>query len=381
MDGLTVSGLTKSFGNGNSKTQAIDDFNVEVGKGELLVLLGPSGCGKSTTIRALAGLEAPDAGSITFGSQAVYDAARGIDVRPHKRDIGMVFQSFALWPHMTVRRNIAYPLQARRRGGNRQKLVEQAAELIDCTKLLGRYPSQLSGGQQQRVALARAFVASPAIMLFDEPLSNLDAKLREQLRTDLHRLHRNVGFTGVYVTHDHAEALALGDRLAIMRAGRIEHLGTPASVFSAPRTEYVAGFIGIENVIELHRTADRWTCTGGEVHGDPAFQGDVVRLRIRKEDVRLRGSAMDLTSREIGVAGATVVDVSFQGRTWEVVAEVGGVRVDAIVDGSDRVPVVGDTVVIAFQTQHALVYSATGDLVACAESATNHEIRSRAGVC
>jgi len=381
MDGLTVSGLTKSFGNGNSKTQAIDDFNVEVGKGELLVLLGPSGCGKSTTIRALAGLEAPDAGSITFGSQAVYDAARGIDVRPHKRDIGMVFQSFALWPHMTVRRNIAYPLQARRRGGNRQKLVEQAAELIDCTKLLERYPSQLSGGQQQRVALARAFVASPAIMLFDEPLSNLDAKLREQLRTDLHRLHRNVGFTGVYVTHDHAEALALGDRLAIMRAGRIEQLGTPASVFSAPRTEYVAAFIGIENVIELHRTADCWTCTGGEVHGDPAFQGDVVRLRIRKEDVRLRGSAMDLTSREIGVAGATVVDVSFQGRTWEVVAEVGGVRVDAIVDGSDRVPVVGDTVVIAFQTQHALVYSATGDLVACAESATNHEIRSRAGVC
>jgi iron(III) transport system ATP-binding protein len=381
MDGLTVSGLTKSFGNGNSKTQAIDEFNVEVGKGELLVLLGPSGCGKSTTIRALAGLEAPDAGSITFGSQAVYDAARGIDVRPHKRDIGMVFQSFALWPHMTVRRNIAYPLQARRRGGNRQKLVEQAAELIDCTKLLERYPSQLSGGQQQRVALARAFVASPAIMLFDEPLSNLDAKLREQLRTDLHRLHRNVGFTGVYVTHDHAEALAVGDRLAIMRAGRIEQLGTPASVFSAPRTEYVAAFIGIENVIELHRTADCWTCTGGEVHGDPAFQGDVVRLRIRKEDVRLRGSAMDLTSREIGVAGATVVDVSFQGRTWEVVAEVGGVRVDAIVDGSDRVPVVGDTVVIAFQTQHALVYSATGDLVACAESATNHEIRSRAGVC
>jgi iron(III) transport system ATP-binding protein len=190
-----------------------------------------------------------------------------------------------------------------------------------------------------------------------------------------------VGFTGVYVTHDHAEALALGDRLAIMRAGRIEQLGTPASVFSAPRTEYVAAFIGIENVIELRRTADRWTCTGGEVHGDLAFQGDVVRLRIRKEDVRLCGSAMDLTSRELGVAGATVVDVSFQGRTWEVVAEVGGVRVDAIVDGSDRVPVVGDTVVIAFQTQHALVYSATGDLVACAESATNHEIRSRAGVC
>jgi iron(III) transport system ATP-binding protein len=370
MGDLRVSGLKKSFGTGGSKVSAVDGFNVEVRDGELLVLLGPSGCGKSTTIRALAGLEVPDAGRIAFGPQVVFDAGRRIEVRPHKRDIGMVFQSYALWPHMTVRRNIAYPLRARRRReGNRRELVEQAAELVDCTELLDRYPSQLSGGQQQRVALARALVARPAVMLFDEPLSNLDAKLREQLRADLHRLHRQVGFTGVYVTHDHAEALALGDRLAIMRAGRIEQLGTPALVFSEPRTEYVAAFIGIDNVIELRRDGDRWACPGGAVHGDvPAYEGDVVRLRVRNEDVRLCASPADLTSREIGVAGATVVDVSFQGRSWAVVAKLGDVRVAAVLDRSARVPSPGDAMVIAFETKHTLVYGATGELLAAAKS-------------
>jgi iron(III) transport system ATP-binding protein len=369
MGDLRVSGLTKSFGSGGSKVLAVDGFTVEVKDGELLVLLGPSGCGKSTTIRALAGLEVPDAGRIAFGPQVVFDAGRRIEVRPHKRDIGMVFQSYALWPHMTVRRNIAYPLRARRRReGNRKELVEQAAALVECAQLLDRYPSQLSGGQQQRVALARALVARPAVMLFDEPLSNLDAKLRDQLRADLHRLHRRVGFTGVYVTHDHAEALALGDRLAIMRAGRIEQLGSPALVFSEPRTEYVAAFIGIDNVIELRRDAGRWACPDGALHGDvPAYKGDVVRLRIRNEDVRLCASTADLTSGEIGVAGATVVDVSFQGRTWAVVAKLGDVRVSALLDKPARLPAPGDTVVIAFEAQHALVYAATGELLPAGE--------------
>jgi iron(III) transport system ATP-binding protein len=377
MGDLRVSGLTKSFGTGGSKMLAVDGFNVEVKDGELLVLLGPSGCGKSTTIRALAGLEVPDAGRIAFGSQVVFDAERRIEVRPHNRDIGMVFQSYALWPHMTVRRNIAYPLRSRRRReGNREELVKQAAELVNCAELLDRYPSQLSGGQQQRVALARALVARPAIMLFDEPLSNLDAKLRDQLRADLHSLHRQVGFTGVYVTHDHAEALALGDRLAIMCAGRIEQLDTPALVFSEPRTEYVAAFIGIDNVIELRRDGDRWACPGGALHGNvPAYEGDVVRLRIRNEDVRLCASPADITGREIGVAGATVVDVGFHGRTWEVVAVLGDVPISAMLGGSARVPAPGDTVVIAFETQHTLVYGATGELLAAAAASTNHEKR------
>lgn len=362
---LKVSGLSKSFGSRDAKMLAVDDFEMTINDGELLVLLGPSGCGKSTTLRSLAGLEAPDAGHIAFGSQVVFDAERRIDVRPHKRDIGMVFQSFALWPHMTVARNIAYPLRARRgRSSGHRALVEGAAELVGCTNLLGRYPSQLSGGQQQRIALARALVAKPGVMLFDEPLSNLDAKLRDQLRTDLHRLHREVGFTGVYVTHDHAEALALGDRLAIMRAGRVEQLGTPASVFSAPSTEYVAGFIGIDNVVELRREGDLWGSPSGTLHGEvPDYPGDLVRLRVRDEDVRLRAAPSELVPGEIGVTGARVVDVSFQGRDHAVVVELAGTRITAILDNSATIPVPGAVVTVAFDTQLTLVYGSTGELI------------------
>jgi len=378
---LKVSGLSKSFGSGGPKTLAVDDFNMEISDGELLVLLGPSGCGKSTTLRSLAGLEIPDSGRIAFGPQVMFDAERRIDVRSHKRDIGMVFQSFALWPHMTVARNIAYPLRARRgRDSSHQKLVEQAAELVGCTELLKRYPSQLSGGQQQRIALARALVARPAVMLFDEPLSNLDARLRDQLRTDLHRLHREVGFTGVYVTHDHAEALALGDRLAIMRAGRVEQLGTPAHVFSAPSTEYVAGFIGIDNVIELRRSGDAWVSPTGPVHGDiPDYQGDVVRVRVRDEDVKMRFSPGELARGEIGVSGAKVVDVSFQGRDHAVVADLNGARITAILDNSARIPEPAAEVVIAFESRLSLEYGENGQLLAEEHTATGRRKVSLAG--
>jgi iron(III) transport system ATP-binding protein len=379
---LTITGLTKSFRTRNAKTLAIDDFNVEVNEGELLVLLGPSGCGKTTTLRALAGLEVPDAGRIAFGSQVVFDADRRVNVRPNKRDVGMVFQSFALWPHMTVRRNIAYPLRARRqRDGIRAGWVEAAAKLVNCEDLLSRYPSQLSGGQQQRVALARALVARPTVMLFDEPLSNLDAKLRDQLRADLHHLHREVGFTGVYVTHDQAEALALGDRLAIMNAGRVEQLDTPDVVFSQPRTEYVAAFIGIDNVIELRREGGRWSCPAGTLHGDvPDYHGDVVRLRIRDEDVRLCASPVELAAGEMGVSNATVVDSSFQGRTWGVVVELGETRVTAVVEASARVPAPGDSVMIAFASRRVLVYGAAGELMGSPERHENSRVPAHAAL-
>jgi iron(III) transport system ATP-binding protein len=368
MRNLTISGLTKTFRTRGGQTVAIENLDLEVHDGELLVLLGPSGCGKTTTLRALAGLEIPDAGRISFGDQVVFDAERRIDVKPHKRDIGMVFQSFALWPHMTVRRNIAYPLRARRkRDGLKQGWVEEAAALVDCENLLKRYPSQLSGGQQQRVALARALVARPAVMLFDEPLSNLDAKLRDQLRADLHRLHRQVGFTGVYVTHDQAEALALGERLAIMRDGRIEQLDTPEMVFSRPRTEYVASFIGIDNVIELRRADGRWTPGVGQLHGAVAdYESAVVRIRVRREDVKLHASADELGPSEIGVSGGTVVDVSFAGRKRAVVVDIGESRLFADLDASARIPDPGDVVVVSFDPKRALVYGEDGELVGAA---------------
>ena len=199
---------------------AIDNLDLDIEPGEFLVLLGPSGCGKTTTLRCIAGLETGEEGSIEIGDGAVFDASRGINVPPNKRNLGMVFQSYALWPHMTVRKNIGYPLRTRGiKGDKANQWIEEVAALVDTSALLDRYPSQLSGGQQQRVALSRGLVARPDIVLFDEPLSNLDARLRDLVRTEIHELHARIGFTAVYVTHDQVEALALGDRLAIMRAG------------------------------------------------------------------------------------------------------------------------------------------------------------------
>ena len=178
----------------------------------------------------------------------MFDAARRLNLPPNKRSIGMVFQSYALWPHMKVRKNIAYPLKARKlKQGLREGWVEQAAAQVDCSALLDRYPAQLSGGQQQRVALARGLVARPELVLFDEPLSNLDARLRDQVRIEIHELHTRLGFTAVFVTHDQSEALALGDRLAIMKQGKIEQYDTPEQVYEQPASEYVAAFIGISN--------------------------------------------------------------------------------------------------------------------------------------
>ena len=215
---FAVSGLTKTYGS----NVVVDQLDLEIEQGEFLVLLGPSGCGKTTTLRCLAGLETPQGGSISFGGRHVFDASTKTDVPAHKRNIGMVFQSYALWPHMTVRDNIRYPLKVRKlKQAIADGAVEKAAEMVDCGALLDRYPSQLSGGQQQRVAVARGLVAQPDLVLFDEPLSNLDARLRDQVRSQIHQLHQSLGFTAVFVTHDQAEAFALADRIAIMKSGRI----------------------------------------------------------------------------------------------------------------------------------------------------------------
>src|SRR5918995_2786016 len=258
MSRVVIENLTKRF-EGKPPTVAVDDLSLEIDQGEFLVLLGPSGCGKTTTLRCLAGLETANDGVLTFGDEQVFDSSSKLNLSPDKRSIGMVFQSYALWPHMTVRKNIGYPLKARKmRQGLSEGWVETIAGVVDCGELLDRYPGQLSGGQQQRVALARGLVARPDLVLFDEPLSNLDARLREQVRNELAELHNRLGFTAVYVTHDQSEALALGDRMAIMRKGRIEQLGTPEEVFASPRSEYVAGFIGMGNRLELKRHDDAW---------------------------------------------------------------------------------------------------------------------------
>ncbi|GAF44715.1 ABC transporter ATP-binding protein [Rhodococcus wratislaviensis] len=323
MSHVSVRRLLKNFG-GKPPTVAVDNLDLEIEDGEFLVLLGPSGCGKTTTLRCLAGLEQPVGGTITLGDQVVFDRERGIDLTPDKRFIGMVFQSYALWPHMSVRKNIAYPLKSRKlkdelRGGR----VEETAALVDCERLLDRLPAELSGGQQQRVALARGLVAQPDLVLFDEPLSNLDARLRDQVRAELHDLHQRKPFTAVFVTHDQSEALALGTRMAIMNSGHIVQMGTPRAVFEDPVDEYVAGFTGMSNRLPCEYVDGRWYAHGTEIIGaEPRAAGirDFV-LRLRPEKVRLAIDAADLRPGEAGVA-VNVDDVEFGGLHLDVMLSI-----------------------------------------------------------
>jgi iron(III) transport system ATP-binding protein len=284
-------------------------------------------------------LESADEGQIRLAERTVFDSVTHVDVPPNKRDIGMVFQSYALWPHMTVRKNIGYPLRARRvRRSLANRWIEQTAELVYCQDLLERYPAELSGGQQQRVALARGIVARPGLILFDEPLSNLDARLRDQVRTEIHELHAHLQFTAVYVTHDQDEAIALGDRLAVMRSGRIEQLGAPERIFKEPATEYVAEFMGMNNRILLERREGTWW------HGREPITGDLnsvdhsldkIIVRARPEDLRLippdtTGPPGTLTFK------VSIVDVEFGGRYLNFTVTADDARLHSLMPGDER---------------------------------------------
>jgi putative spermidine/putrescine transport system ATP-binding protein len=241
MTKVTISGLTKRFGT----AIAVDDLSIEIGEGELVSLLGPSGCGKTTTLRSIAGFVEPDAGQILFD---------GVDITslpPERRNIGMVFQNYALFPHMTVRQNLNFGLEMRRVARN--EMAERIDAVLDIVQLAGledRYPRELSGGQQQRVALARGLVIEPAVLLLDEPLANLDAKLREEMRFFIRSLQKRVGITTVYVTHDQAEAMVISDRIVVMFDGRIRQIGDATKIYARPVSREVADFIGLSNFID-----------------------------------------------------------------------------------------------------------------------------------
>jgi len=240
---IEIRDLLKQFKN----LAAVNHIDLEVEEGEMLTLLGPSGCGKTTTLRCIAGLEKPEGGDIVIDAKSMI--AEGF-VQPSKRGIGMVFQNYAVWPHMKVYKNIVYGLKLDRVPN--QKIKERAQQVLELVGLAGledRYPGQLSGGQQQRVALARALVRSPKVLLLDEPLSNLDAKLREKMRFEIKSLVRRMGITAVYVTHDQAEAMVISDRIAVMNAGKVEQIGTPEAIYEKPANRFVADFIGTMNFI------------------------------------------------------------------------------------------------------------------------------------
>ncbi|WP_075200804.1 ABC transporter ATP-binding protein [Leucobacter celer] len=252
---VRISDLSLSYGD----FQAVKNLSLDIGEGESLVLLGQSGCGKTSTMRCIAGLEEPSTGSISIGGSPVFDSLAGTNVPPNKRNVGMVFQSYAIWPHMTVLENVSFPLQMKRMNKTaiRRKALE-TLELVGLDHLAEKGASLLSGGQMQRVALARSLAMGPSVMLLDEPLSNLDARLREDLRAELRRIQLELGLTSVYVTHDQGEALALADQIAIMQHGRISQLSSPTEIYRSPASASIALFLGMSNVFKLgHSNAGR----------------------------------------------------------------------------------------------------------------------------
>jgi iron(III) transport system ATP-binding protein len=286
---IEVRALSKSYG----VTTVVDGVELSLEHGQLLCLLGPSGCGKSTTLRLLAGFLEPDGGEILVDGRCL--SARGRVVPPERRNMSMIFQSYAIWPHMTVFQNVAYGLKLRR--VDRHGIEDRVNQMLEVVRLRGlgpRYPSELSGGQQQRVALARALVVEPAILLLDEPLSNLDAHLREEMRFEIRRLHEAYKITTIYVTHDQAEAMVIADRIAVMNRGRIEQLGTGEEIYERPRTEFVARFIGQTNLVPgvLEPEPGRVRCAGVVLRtngqGDAnAAPGTPVTVSIRPYDIRI----------------------------------------------------------------------------------------------
>ena len=276
---------------------AVRGVTFDVGAGEHLTLLGPSGCGKTTTLRAIAGLERPLSGEIRIGGSPVFSSAQRVNVPAERRGLSMVFQSYAIWPHMSVFDNVAYGLRVRRRPeAEVAARVKEALDLVQLGDLGARSASKLSGGQQQRVALARAFVFSPSVLLFDEPLSNLDAKLRAEMRVELKELQRRLDITSVYVTHDLEEALAISDRVVVMRDGTIEQVGTPGEIYDRPRNTFVADFVGSANLIRGRRRPDLErdglvvleTPGGALVHGTTLDRRSGAEALVAVRTVRLR---------------------------------------------------------------------------------------------
>jgi iron(III) transport system ATP-binding protein len=329
---LTIDRLVKRFGG----VTAVDNVSIHVKDGEFLTLLGPSGCGKSTTLAAIAGLDRPDEGRIAVGGTVWFDGGSAAYLPPERRNAGLVFQSYALWPHMSVFDNCAFPLKLRRvAAGRRKERVVEALRLVEMERYADRFPHQLSGGQQQRVALARTLVYEPTILLLDEPLSNLDAKLRERARSWLSRLTKQVGLTTVYVTHDQAEALALSDRIAVMRDGRVSQLGSPREIYEQPADPFVADFIGSSNFLRgtmrdgaVELPSGRTLAVGG---GRALAAGSEVVVAVRPERLSVVAgpAAAD-------VVEATVVDRSYLGARWLYHLELDGEAIR--VESAEAVP-------------------------------------------
>jgi iron(III) transport system ATP-binding protein len=331
-ENLTLSNIVKRFG----QMTAVDHLNLDVEEGEFLTLLGPSGCGKSTTLRLIAGLERPDEGTISLGGSVMSSGEDRVFTPPEKRGMGMVFQSYAVWPHMTVEQNVGFPLKLRRvPSAELKERVRDSLRLVGLDGLESRGATQLSGGQQQRVALARALVHNPSVLLLDEPLSNLDAKLREQMRLELRLLQRRLKITTIFVTHDQAEAMVLSDRIVVMNRGCVEQIGGPDDIYERPATRFVMDFVGRVNYLQgvarsvnglAHIVCDGADLTVTALPSDGLTGEQRVTLCIRPEDVSVLPTS---AQHEETDWRATVQTVTYLGHRVEYLLTVGSVTLMA----------------------------------------------------
>jgi putative spermidine/putrescine transport system ATP-binding protein len=331
MTALEIKNITKDY----ATSRALHPVSIDVERGEFVTILGPSGCGKSTLLRILMGISRPSAGEIHLAGQRI-DA-----LPPEARDIAMVFQSYALFPHMSVGKNLAFGLRMKRVAKpERARRIEHAIEICNLTGLTERMPRQLSGGQQQRVALARAIVMQPSLLLFDEPLSNLDAKLRDTLRHELVELHRRIGATSIYVTHDQSEAMAMSDRIVVMNAGRVVETGTPQQLYRAPKKAFTASFLGQTNLLSVTAEGVRARLPWGETIALDATATGPARVSVRPE-------AMSVSPNDLG--SGVVTSASFMGANVLYTVAVGDVTLKVAQAGGDALLAPGTHVAITFQ--------------------------------
>ncbi|UXT19365.1 ABC transporter ATP-binding protein [Agrobacterium tumefaciens] len=330
MSELEISNISKDYG----ASRALHPVSITVERGEFVTILGPSGCGKSTLLRILTGISQPSGGEIRLGGKRIDQAP------PEARDIAMVFQSYALFPHMSVAKNLGFGLKMKKVAKDeRVRRIAHALDICNLTGLVDRMPRQLSGGQQQRVALARAIVMQPSLLLFDEPLSNLDAKLRDTLRHELTELLRRIGATSLYVTHDQAEAMAMSDRIVVMNAGRVVEIGTPLELYRAPKHAFTAGFLGQTNLLPVSAEGQQAQLPWGQsVTLDRVAAGN-VQISVRPENIHIRADQ---------AGEGTVSAVSFMGANALYTVEIGGRQIRVSQSGAETLIDAGQRVALQF---------------------------------
>jgi iron(III) transport system ATP-binding protein len=362
---IKIENLNMHYQTDEGSVHAVRGVNFNIAEGEFFTLLGPSGCGKTTTLRALAGLERPTGGTISIDGKTMFSEDRRINVPAHRRDIGMVFQSYAIWPHMDVFENVAFPLREMRGRMSKSALREKVLGALSLVQLDGyedRPAPFLSGGQQQRLALARALVKEPKVLLLDEPLSNLDAKLREEMRGELRDLVKRLGITTVYVTHDQLEALTMSDVVAVMSEGEVMQESTPFDIYEAPANRFVAGFIGTTNFLDgrieaavnghvtVSTSCGAMTC----VPPDGAGPGDTVTVIVRPEDVHLAANGGNGSESGENILSGEVAEVMFLGEALECQVVIGDTRMRLKLHPSTRIAA-GEKIDLAIPVDRCLV--------------------------